>query len=57
MRARLEQLLSMPTPEQVAEAQRARVDLVDFEVDHIPRRRARNGARLPSGHRTRRGLL
>lgn len=35
LRARLEQLLSMPTPEQVAEAQRTRVDLVDFEVDHI----------------------
>ena len=36
LRARLEQLLSMPTPEQVAEAQRTRVELVDFEVEHIP---------------------
>ena len=36
LRARLEQLLSMPTPEQVAEAQQTRVQLVDFEVDHIP---------------------
>ena len=36
LRARLEQLLSMPTPEQMAEAQRARVELEDFEVDHIP---------------------